>query len=238
MSRLLLRLMYCLWWAWQDALCFFSHAPSFIYDAGAGLGEGFDIIKGPHDHDGDLEYGLYRISILSLYDSLSSFSSFLFPRSLSFFYLYNPTRNNKGERQKREMEEKHELFFSKDKSSRSTSGSNCSGLMLWSEHCLFFLLISIRFNVYCVVEIWSGIDPAPTLELLSCPDSGLFNRNESWWLFGNGRCKCCLVLGVGLCRVIASGPAGYQVKATWWQAGWWFAPENGKVITVSGWVKY
>lgn len=86
MSRLLLRLMYCLWWAWQDAL-FFSRASSFIYDAGAGLGEGFDIIKGPHDHDGDLEYGLYRISFLSLYYSLSSFSSFSFA-PFSLFHLF------------------------------------------------------------------------------------------------------------------------------------------------------
>ncbi len=79
----------------------------------------------------------------------------------------------------------------------------------------------------------------------SCTDSGaailarLWSfRQESWWLFVNGRCKCCKVLGVGLCWVIASGPGGYQVKATKWQAGWWFAPENEKVITVSAWVKY
>ncbi len=226
--------MYCLWWAWQDALCFFSRAPSFIYDAGAGLGEGFDIIKGSHD----MTVTLSTVYIVFL----SSPSTFLFqafprshsPLSLFFIYLYNATQNNSGERQKRE----HAKCFSLDKSSWSTSGSNCSGVTLWTEHHLFILLISRWFNVYCVVEIWSGIDPAPTLELLSWPDSGLFDRNESWWLFGNGRCKCCLVLGVGLCWAIASGPSGYQVKATWWQAGWWFAPENEKVITVSGWVKY
>lgn len=68
---------------------FFSRALSFIYDARAGLGEGFDIIKGPHDHDGDLEYGLYHISFLSLSDSLSSFSLFSFYLSLFFIYLCN-----------------------------------------------------------------------------------------------------------------------------------------------------
>ncbi len=83
-------------------LCFLSHTPSFIYDAGAGLGEGFDIIKEPHDHDGDLVYGLYRISFLSPYDSLSSFSSFSFAPFSFFIYLYNATRNNRGEKQKRE----------------------------------------------------------------------------------------------------------------------------------------
>lgn len=211
---------------------FFSRAPSFIYDAGAGLGEGFDIIKGPYDHDGDLEYGLYHISFLSLYDSLSSCSSFSFYLSLFFIYLYNVHRKTKNI----DIEGKHKMFFSHDKGSRSTSRSNCSGVTLWTEHHLFTLLISRKCNVYRVLEIWSGIDL--TWEQLSRPDSGLFNRNESRWLFGNGHCKCCLVLGEGLCWVIASGPNGYQVKATWWQAGWWFAPENEKVITVSGSVKY
>lgn len=74
---------------------------SFIYDAGAGLGEGFDIIKGPHDHDGDLEYGLYRISFLSLSHSLSRFPR---PRSLFFIYLSNAHWKSK--------KSKHKMFFS------------------------------------------------------------------------------------------------------------------------------
>lgn len=138
----------CVWCIVYDEpdrmlLCFLSRTPSFIYDAGAGLGEGFDIIKEPHDHDGDLEYGLYRISFLSLYDSLSSFSSFSFAPFSFFIYLYNATWNNRGERQKRE----HAKWFSLDKIYQSTSGSNCSGVTLWTEHHLFNLLISRWFHV-------------------------------------------------------------------------------------------
>lgn len=179
---------------------------------------------------------VYRISFLSLSHSLSSFSSFLFYLSLFFIYLCNVHKDNNKKTKNRDRRKRQ--GFSHDKSSRTTSKSNCSGVTLWTEHHLFTLLISRRCNVYHVLEIWRGIDPVLTWEQLSWPDSGLFNRNESQWLFGNGHCKCCLMLGEGLCWVIAWGPDGYQVKATWWQAGWWLAPENEKVITVSGSVKY
>lgn len=67
-------------------LCVSPFSHSFIYDAWAGLGEGFDIIKGPYGHDGDLEHGtLHRVS---LSDSLSSFSPSV---AFLFIYLYNNT---------------------------------------------------------------------------------------------------------------------------------------------------
>ncbi len=108
-------------------LCFLSHTPSFIYDARAGLGEGFDIIKEPHDHDGDLVYGLYRISFLSPYDSLSSFSSFSFAPFSFFIYLYNATRNNRGKDSKGSTQN---YFLLTKFPEVHQSGSNCSGVTL------------------------------------------------------------------------------------------------------------
>lgn len=129
-------------------------------------------------------------------------------------------------------------MFSHDKGIRSTSGSHCSGVTVRTEHHLFILLISRMCSVYQRLE-------ALLILLSSQGRTEVFSTGTNcggYWEMATVRVVPVAPFFFLLIRrglwVIASGPEGYQVKATWWQAGWWFAPEKEIVITVSGWVKY